>query len=60
MTIYNVTEFDLIDRALEKAKQNARTLQNSQTADIVGDLIDAIEILSDIVEDLQQRHPRRS
>jgi len=58
-----MTEFDLIDRALEKAKQNAQNLENlenSQTANIVGDLIDAIEILSDIVADLQQRHPDRS
>jgi hypothetical protein len=55
-----MTEFDLIDRALEKAKQNAQNLENSQTANIVGDLIDAIEILSDIVADLQQRHPERS
>lgn len=49
-----ITKFERFDQALDRAKENAQRLENSQTADIIADLIHSIDLLADIVANLQK------
>ena len=48
-----MTNLERLDHVLDQARDKAQHLENSQTADAIGDLIKAIDLLTEIVTDLQ-------
>lgn len=49
-----MTKLERLDHVLDQARDKAQHLENSQTADIVADLIHSIDLLADIVANLQK------
>jgi hypothetical protein len=49
-----MTNLERLDHVLDQARDKAQHLENSQTADAIGDLIKAIDLLTEIVTDLQK------
>lgn len=49
-----MTKHERLQQSLENAREKAYRMENSKTADAIGELINAIDLLSDMVYDLQK------
>ena len=49
-----MTKHERLQQSLENAREKAYRIENSQTTDVIIDLIEAIDLLSDMVYDLQK------
>jgi hypothetical protein len=49
-----MTNLERLNHVLDQARDKAQHLENRRTSDAIGDLIKAIDLLTEIVTDLQE------